>query len=74
MNRASFILLAILTLLAWQTPGQKAETNAPSATESPPQTVDHEAEKAWAFFASVYGYFVPDSRDYAQPTLTADHG
>ena len=28
----------------------------------------------WAFSASGYAYFVPESRDYFQPTLTADRG
>lgn len=28
---------------------------------------------AWAFSASVYGYLVPDSPDFLQPTVTADH-
>lgn len=30
-------------------------------------------EKAWSFSVSVSGYFVPDGRDYAQPTITADY-
>lgn len=28
----------------------------------------------WSFSGSVFAYFVPEDRDYAQPTLTADHG
>jgi hypothetical protein len=32
------------------------------------------ATNAWAFSASVYGYMVPESRDYVQPTFTADRG
>jgi len=32
-----------------------------------------EEEKAWTFSASVYTYFVPDSHEYLQPTITADH-
>jgi len=40
-------------------------TSAATALDGP--------EKSWSFSASVYGYFVPDSRDFAQPTLTADH-
>ena len=30
-------------------------------------------EKAWSFSASAYTYFVPDDREYVQPTFTADH-
>jgi len=40
-------------------------TSAATALDTP--------EKSWSFSASVYGYFVPESRDFAQPTLTADH-
>jgi hypothetical protein len=33
------------------------------------------AEKpGWEFNASIYGYFPPDDRHYAQPTVTADRG
>jgi hypothetical protein len=32
------------------------------------------AEKAWAFNASVYGYFPPEDVHYAQPTVMADRG
>jgi len=31
-------------------------------------------EKAWSFDASAYTYFVPDSREYVQPTIQADRG
>jgi hypothetical protein len=43
-----------------------SQTNAPSLVNS--------EEKTWSFGVSVYGYLVPESHDYAQPTLTADHG
>lgn len=29
---------------------------------------------SWSYAASLFGYFVPDDRDYAQPTLAADRG
>jgi len=38
---------------------------APTATE---------AKEAWAFSASLYGYILPGSPDYLQPTVTADRG
>jgi hypothetical protein len=28
----------------------------------------------WTFSASLYGYIVPESRDYVNPNFTADHG
>jgi hypothetical protein len=40
-------------------------------TETPPTA---EEAPAWEFNASVYGYFVPDEKDYGQPTVTADRG
>ena len=46
-------------------------TNAPVATNAPPPAIEEGAKK-WSFSASAYGYLVPDSRDYVQPTLTAD--
>ena len=30
--------------------------------------------KAWSFSASAYAYFVPDDRNYVQPTVIADRG
>jgi hypothetical protein len=50
-----------------------AQTNAASlATNLPPPAVATTNVSAWSFSASVYGYLVPDSRDYVQPTFTAD--
>jgi len=31
-------------------------------------------ESKWSFSLSAYNYIVPDSREYVQPTLTADRG
>jgi len=42
------------------------------ATNSPPPTLEQETEKKWSFSASLYTYFVPDDREYVQPTFTAD--
>jgi len=66
MNPRLTITLAVITLLAgWQAKGQL--TNSP-AELSPPST------EQWAFYASVYGYIVPESRDYVNPNFTADRG
>ncbi len=46
-----------------------ATTNSVTAT-----VAEEPAEPAWSFGASAYTYIVPDSREYFQPTLTADHG
>jgi hypothetical protein len=46
---------------AW---GQPTATNA--------SAVAAEMESKWSFSASAYTYIVPDSREYVQPTFTAD--
>ena len=65
------LLVAVLavpgTVLAQETPGQEVhqETAAQEA----------EAEKtAWEFDASLWGYFPPDDRHYAQPTVISYPG
>jgi hypothetical protein len=68
--RAANRFLAALVLCAGSALSQTA-TNAPAATNAPPLAIGGDTNK-WAFSASVYTYLVPDSRDYAQPTVTAD--
>ena len=68
--RASQIVCVALVLCTCQASGQTA-TNAPVATNSPPSAIAADA-KTWSFSASAYAYLVPDSRDYVQPTITAD--
>jgi len=46
----------------------------PPGTDAAPPGVDQEVDKRWSFSASAYAYFVPDSHDYVQPTVTADRG
>jgi hypothetical protein len=53
--------------------GQNTTTNTPAITNAAPPAFQNEAEKQWSFSASAYAYFVPHSREYVQPTLTADH-
>ncbi len=64
MNSRDRLLLAALFLL-----GTGIATAQETAASAPA-----EAAPAWEFNASVYGYFPPDDRHYAQPTVTADHG
>lgn len=44
------------------------------AQATPPPAPAAEDPKSWSFSAAAYAYIVPDSRDYIQPTITADHG
>lgn len=68
--RSSSILLVALALGAGHASSQTT-TKAPVATNSPPPAIENDAAK-WSFSASAYVYLVPDSREYVQPTLTAD--
>ena len=67
-TRATLHLLAAALLGAGFARGQTAATNAP------PPTIADETNEGWSFTAYAYAYIVPDSRDYLQPTFTADHG
>ena len=62
--------LAIAIALLGDTVFAQAPTNPPisAATTTPPEA----DEKAWSFAVSAYTYFVPDDREYVQPTFTAD--
>jgi hypothetical protein len=63
-SRAGFAFATLLALFAGAAPGQEAPVAASEAEE----------KASWEFNASVYGYFPPDDRHYAQPTVMADHG
>ena len=80
MNNVKYMirLLGTITvaaaLTAVQTHGQTETTNAPPTGNSAPPAMENEAEPGWSFSAFAYTYIVPDSHDYVQPTITADHG
>jgi hypothetical protein len=63
--------VTVVGLAAGQASGQTASTTSPTATTNPPPKLET-AEATWTFSASVYTYVVPDDRNYAQPTVTAD--
>ena len=63
-------LLAVLVI-----PVFLAADSAPAqATGETPAVMSAAEEAAWSLSASAYGYLVPDSDDYVQPTITADRG
>jgi hypothetical protein len=47
---------------------------APATPDAAPENIEELAKEKWSFSLSVFTYIVPDERDYAQPTFTADHG
>jgi hypothetical protein len=64
-------LLAVAIALISNAAFAQPPANVPAAAPSTPSEAD---ETAWSFSASAYTYFVPDDRNYAQPTVTADRG
>ena len=62
--KACCLALAALLLCAAATRAQENAAAAPAAPE----------ETGWEFNASLYGYFPPEDRHYAQPTFIADRG
>ena len=68
--------IAIAVVLASDNALAQATTNAAvsTATNQAPALTQEPVEKAWSLSVSAYTYIVPDSRDYVQPTLTADRG
>src|SRR3954468_4060110 len=71
-NKITAILpIALMCISCAQ--AQTLTNDAQSETNAPAPKIEQE-EKSWSFSGSVYGYIVPDSREYVQPTLTADHG
>jgi hypothetical protein len=72
--RQSKAITAALMLAAVHMHGQTERTpGASSATNAPPSVVE-DIERKWSFSAAISTYIVPDSREYVQPTLTADYG
>jgi hypothetical protein len=64
----------LLLMSANQSLAQTATNSSGDAlTNQSPSPTDITKDKTWSFSANVYGYFVPESRDYVQPTLNADY-
>lgn len=62
-------------LAAWVVRAQETTSATGSAATSATPAVAPEAdERAWAFSVTAYTYIVPDSREYVQPTVTAERG
>ena len=67
------ILLLAVAMTTYRSSGQAVAVTTES-TNSPPAGVATKEEEKWSFSVSAYTYIVPDSRDYVQPTVTADRG
>ncbi len=54
--------------------GPVTDTRPVTTTNDLVAAVPEPGEPKWSFSASAYAYIVPDSREYVQPTVTADRG
>ena len=74
MRLLGFITIAVV--FARANALAETATNAPisTATNTTPALTKEADEKAWSFSVSATTYIVPDSREYVQPTVTADRG
>jgi hypothetical protein len=45
---------------------------SPATADTPVVALDDESANRWSVSAAAYTYFVPDDRNYIQPTMTAD--
>lgn len=67
------VFIALIVALGHRALAEATMNEVPVAgTNATPAVAKEAAEKAWAFEASLYTYVVPDSREYVQPTFTAD--
>jgi hypothetical protein len=66
MRLVAFVLIVMLVVAG---DARADETKNVSA-----EVTKETEEKAWSFSASVSTYFVPDFREYVQPTFTGDRG
>lgn len=71
MCSAATIALGLL-LAAVSARGQSAPGDGSSTTNAPGPAVEETPPRPWSYSASVYTYLVPESGDYAQPTVTVD--
>ncbi len=74
MRLFAFIIVIGVLFAGCNALAQETTADFSSTTNTTPALTGESNEKAWSFSASAYTYFVPDDRDYVQPTLTADRG
>lgn len=74
MSRLLAAPLVVLGLATAPLHGQTTNTSFVVATEASAVTREPDEVRDWSFSASAYTYFLPDHREYVQPTVTADRG
>jgi hypothetical protein len=71
--RAAALVVCVVALAGGPTLAQTAGAPVAAANETPGPS-DEAEDKAWSFSASASTYFLPDSRDFVQPTVVAGRG
>ena len=66
--KAAYCIGLAMPALLWPGLTRGQVTNALSSVSMASPT------NSWSFYGSLYGYIVPESRDYVNPSLTADRG
>jgi len=74
MKNLVLTMAAAILTVANPVAAQTTNLNLAAATNGAPATANETPERAWSFSATVTGYLIPDSRDYVQPTFSADRG
>jgi len=74
MRLFAFITIAVVFAKANALAQTATNTPISTATNTTPALTKEADEKAWSFSVSATTYIVPDSREYVQPTVTADRG
>lgn len=70
MNLARCLLFLVVAMAL--SPATARSQTAETSTNPPPVMLEETSERKWSFSASLYSYFVPDDREYVQPTFSAD--
>jgi hypothetical protein len=68
----AFVAIIAMVLGAVCAFGQ--DTTAPAVNKPAQAESETDDDNKWAFSVSAYSYFVPEDREYVQPTITADRG
>jgi hypothetical protein len=67
-------LLALIAFSIAFAGGNALGQETTNAKDTAPAVIRETDENAWSFSASATTYFVPDDREYVQPTFSADRG
>ncbi|MFZ1221445.1 MAG: hypothetical protein WAO00_19305, partial [Chthoniobacterales bacterium] len=67
-------LLALIAFAIAIAGGNALAQETANAKDATPAVIKETEENAWSFSTFATTYFVPDDREYVQPTFSADRG